>query len=198
VRKMGSGAARLGAPVVAVALLGVGLAFLSVTSSAVPRARATASPVGEETTSRGAISGPVGIATGAEGALWWRITTSGTASTYTGVGIGYPDAVTTRWSEAEQGRVLRAAAYLDQTPEQLQKTGVQLISYVLASVQPRPASAPMVPPPASTGPVAYTTTWSASDVAVLREVEAQYSLTAEQAQKLGVQVVSFFLATAGK
>ena len=106
-------------------------------------------------------------------------------------------AVTTRWTNAELGRVLQSAAYLNQTPEQLQKSGVQLLTYLLATSQPRPAPAPIMPPPPSTGPVAYTTTWTASDVGLLRDVEAQYSLTAEQAQKLGVQVVNYLLAIGG-
>ena len=71
------------------------------------------------------------------------------------------------------------------------------MGYLLAIATPRPAPAPMVPPPSSAGPVAYTTTWTASDVGVLRDVEAQYRLTAEQAQKAGVQFVGFLLAMAG-
>ena len=128
--------------------------------------------------------------------------TNATIGGFFGLGVGTitdddVGAVTTRWTTAELPRVLQSAAYLNQTPEQLQKTGVAVIAYLLAISQPRPAPAPMVPPPPSTGPVAYTTTWTASDVGLLRDVEAQYSITAEQAQKVGVQVVNYLLAIGG-
>ncbi|HZJ25554.1 MAG TPA: Calx-beta domain-containing protein, partial [Acidimicrobiia bacterium] len=128
--------------------------------------------------------------------------TNATIGGFFGLGVGVitdddVGAVTTNWTAAEQPRVLQSATYLNQTPEQLQKTGVQLLSYLLAISKPRPAPAPIVPPPSSTGPVAYTTTWITTDVAALRTVEAQYWLTAEQAQKLGVQIVGFLLALGG-
>jgi lysophospholipase L1-like esterase len=104
--------------------------------------------------------------------------------------------VTTNWTTAEQPRVLQSATYLGQAPEQLQKSGVELLAYLLASAHPRPAPSPIVPPP-STGPVAYSTTWTGADVALLKSVEAQYTLTAPQAQKFSVVFISFLLALGG-
>ncbi len=128
--------------------------------------------------------------------------TNATIGGFYGLGVGMitdddVGAVTTRWTNAELSRLFQSAAYLNQTPEELQKLGVAVLSYLLAISQPRPAPAPIVPPPPSTGPVAYTTTWTASDVELLRDVEAQYSLTAEQAQKYSVQVLNFLLAIGG-
>jgi hypothetical protein len=128
--------------------------------------------------------------------------TNATIGGFAGLGVGTitdddVGAVTTRWTDAERPRVLQSAAYMHQTPDELQRTGVLVVAYILARTQPRPAPAPIVPPPPSTGPVAYTTTWTASDVGTLRDIEAQYSLTAEQAQKFGVQVVSYLLALGG-
>jgi hypothetical protein len=104
---------------------------------------------------------------------------------------------TTNYTTAEQPRVLQSAAYLAVTPEQLQKLGVQLIEYLLAISNPRPAPSPMNPPPSSIGPVAYTTTWTIADIPLIQDVEAQWSLTPEQAQKFGVQLVDFLLALGG-
>ena len=135
---------------------------------------------------------------------WWYSAraTNATIGGFYGLGVGMitdddVGAVTTRWTSAELSRVLQSAAYLNQTPEELQKTGVYVLAYLLAISQPHPAPAPVVPPPPSTGPIAFTTTWISSNVGLLRDIEAQYSLTAEQAQKYGVQVVSFLLAIDG-
>ena len=54
-----------------------------------------------------------------------------------------------------------------------------------------------MPPPPSTGPFAYTTTWTTTDVGALRDVEAHYTLTAEQAQHLGVELINYLLAIGG-
>ena len=67
----------------------------------------------------------------------------------------------------------------------------------MALSNPRPGPTLVVPPPLSTGPVSYTTTWTTADVGALHTVEAQYSLTAEQAQKFAVQVVNFLLELGG-
>lgn len=128
--------------------------------------------------------------------------TNATIGGFYGLGVGLitdddVGPVTTNWTAAEQPRVVQSAAYLSQSPDQLQKTGVQLISYLLAISHPRPPRTPIVPPPDTSGPVAYTGTWTAGDVGFLRTVEAQYTLNAEQAQKLGVQLVNYLLAISG-
>jgi Calx-beta domain-containing protein len=106
--------------------------------------------------------------------------------------------VTTNWTTAEDPRVQQSAQALSETPGALQKTSVQLLDFLLLSAHPRPAPAPIVPPPMSTGPVAYSTTWTTGDVGSLKDIEAQYSLTAEQAQKEATLFVSFLLALGGR
>ncbi len=103
---------------------------------------------------------------------------------------------TTNWTSTENPRVLQSAAYLNMTPEQLQKGGVQLIAFFMALVPP-PGPTPLIPPPSNTGTVSYTTNWAPSEIPALHGVMAQYSLSAEQAQKLGVLLVSFLLALGG-
>lgn len=106
--------------------------------------------------------------------------------------------VTTNWTTAEDPRVQQSAQDLSETPGALQKTSVQLLDFLLLSAHPRPAPSPIVPPPMSTGPVAYSTTWTTADVGSLKDIEAQYSLTAEQAQKEATLFVSFLLALGGR
>jgi surface antigen len=103
---------------------------------------------------------------------------------------------TTTWSAQERPRLLKSATYLGQTPEQLQKTGIGLIEFLLALSNPRPP-AEVAMPPSLVGPITYTSTWTAADIGQLRDVQAQYSLTPEQAQKFGVQLVSFLLILGG-
>jgi alpha-tubulin suppressor-like RCC1 family protein len=103
---------------------------------------------------------------------------------------------TTGYTAAEQARMLQSAAYLGTTPEELQRMGVGLFVFLLALSSPRPE--PSTPtPPVVTGPVSYTTTWTAADIDALQEVQAQYSLTPQQAQKYGVQLINFLLALGG-
>lgn len=92
--------------------------------------------------------------------------------------------------------MVRSAAYLGQTPEQLQKTGVALLEYLRLSSHPRPAPSAATPP-SLTGPGSYTTTWSASDIGQRWDVQAQFSLTSAEAQKLGVELVDYLLAISG-
>ena len=63
--------------------------------------------------------------------------TNATIGGFYGLGVGMitdddVGAVTTRWTTTELPRVLQSAAYLNQTPEQLQKTGVAVLTYLLA------------------------------------------------------------------
>jgi alpha-tubulin suppressor-like RCC1 family protein len=103
---------------------------------------------------------------------------------------------TTGYTAQEQARMLQSAAYLETTPEELQRMGVGLFVFLLALSNPRPE--PSTPtPPVVTGPVSYTTTWTAADIDALQEVQAQYSLTPQQAQKYGVQLINFLLALGG-
>lgn len=105
-------------------------------------------------------------------------------------------AYTTTWTAEEAPRVFHTAAYLGKTPEEVQKTSVELLEYLLLIANPRPA--PSKPtPPSLTGTVRYTTTWGPGEIGFLRDVQAQYSMTPEQTQKFATQFVSFLLALGG-
>ena len=105
-------------------------------------------------------------------------------------------AVTTRWTTAELSLVLQSAAYLNQTPNNCRR--------------PTYRCSPTVgdlPTASRTGADRSPTVVDRSrrlhhhldriGCRILRDVEAQYSLTAEQAQKYGVQVVNYLLAIGG-
>jgi len=120
---------------------------------------------------------------------------SGTPVNVVGVNLARVS-YTTGYTAQEQARMLQSAAYLETTPEELQRMGVGLFVFLLAISNPRPE--PSTPtPPVVTGPVSYTTTWTAADIDALQEVQAQYSLTPQQAQKYGVQLINFLLILGG-
>jgi hypothetical protein len=103
---------------------------------------------------------------------------------------------TTKWSLAEGYRSLVSAAYFNETPEQLQKRAVLLVEYILLTSHPRPTPTSVTPPPL-TGPVSWTTTWSNADIGFLRDVQAQYSLSPEAAQKFCTELLNYVLAING-
>ena len=107
----------------------------------------------------------------------------------TGSSVSY----TTNWTDAELPAFQNATTKLGQTPQELQKSGVGLFEFLLAISNPRPAPENATAPSTS-GPNAYTTTWSPSDISWLWDVQAQYGLNARQAQKFGVFLIEFLLA----
>jgi hypothetical protein len=107
-----------------------------------------------------------------------------------------PVGFTTTWSTSENPRVLQSAAYENQTPQQLQATGVTLLAYLLALAPPMEPT-PSVPPPSLAGTINYTTTWAATAQSPLLTVMNQYALTPAEAQKLGTTFLSYLLALSG-
>ncbi|MGZ6779739.1 MAG: hypothetical protein ACXVGO_12165 [Mycobacterium sp.] len=137
-----------------------------------------------------------GLATGGPFTLTLSAATNATIATATTVVTFPPVSYTTKYTAAEQPRVLQSAAFMGVTPEELQRNGIFVIIYILNTTQPRP-TATLIAPPTSTGPVSYTTTWTSADIGFLRVVQAQYFLTPEQAQKWGVQVLNYLLVAGG-
>jgi hypothetical protein len=128
-----------------------------------------------------------------------------TATNETGTGPASPPSgsvtpgvysYTTQWSLADGYRTLLSAAYFNESPQQLQKGAVELVEYILLTSHPRPAPSVVTPPPL-TGPVSWTTTWSSADIGYLRDVQAQYSLSPEAAQKFCTELLNYVLAING-
>lgn len=109
---------------------------------------------------------------------------------------GFSADYTTTWSATELPRLQQTATYMEMTVEELQKAGIGLFAFVFALSNPRPP-AEVATPPALGGPNAYTTHWTSADIGLLWDVQAQYSLTPEQAQKFGVNFITFLLILGG-
>jgi hypothetical protein len=109
---------------------------------------------------------------------------------------GFTASYTTNYSNAELPRLQQSAAYMQMSVEELQKTGIGLFIFLFALSNPRPAPE-VAAPPSLAGPNAFTTQWTAADITNLWEVQAQYGLTPEQAQKFGVNLITFLLILGG-
>lgn len=109
---------------------------------------------------------------------------------------GFSAGYTTAYSNAELPRLLQTATYMEMTVEELQKAGIGLFAFVFALSNPRPAPEVAVPP-ALDGPNTFTTHWTSTDIGLLWDVQAQYALTPEQAQKFGVNFITFLLILGG-
>lgn len=103
--------------------------------------------------------------------------------------------VAVRWSADEYARLQQVATYLGQTPEELQRTGLLFIGFLIGlSGDDAPTPAEINPP--GTG-ATVTSQWAADDVPILDRVKAKYVLNDEDTHRLGVYFLSFLVALAG-
>ena len=136
------------------------------------------------------LNGVGAMTTGPDGNVWF--TNSGS--------IGFIDTgaptrvVAVSWGPTDTARVQQVGRYLGQSPQQVQKTGVFLMAFLLGFLAP--AVTPVSSPPGGTA-ATYVTSWGPSETSALDTVRRRFALDDAGATRYSFGLLSFLLGLQG-
>ena len=103
--------------------------------------------------------------------------------------------VSVAWTPSENTRLLQIGAYLGQTPEEVQKSAVFLLSYLVGFL---PAGTdPQTLPVSYTNGATYTSKWDQADSSVLHTVSTRFVIDDTDATRLSFWLLDFLLGLSG-